>query len=310
MKVNKGFSLLEMSFVILISGLIMTAILNLIPILHRTSETSLNIKKLDYIENAFYAFIYKNKRLPIPADIQNTLVANTSTFAVEQDVDNIKKEEDNFYIGMLPVIDLGLSPNYAYDGFNNKIVYIVNKNCTKTNGLLECDKNNLLKINTNNTITENVIFAIISQGYNKNYSIRRGQSTQKTSNSSNEEKYNSYEFFNKRNNDKTIYSNLYTNMEFDDKVIFATKDFILNKLNMYDIGCKFNINDDNIINAISNKCSTTPAISFPNLSGIYYLDYRETKESDIYVDSENNYKCILECGSSEKINVYKININN
>ena len=56
-----GFSLLEMSVVVLISGMIMTAILNLIPVIYKTTKSAMDSKKMEIVENAFYAFVAKNK---------------------------------------------------------------------------------------------------------------------------------------------------------------------------------------------------------------------------------------------------------
>lgn len=296
-----GFSLLEMSIVILISGIIMTAVLNTIPIIYRTTKSLSNNKKLEKVEDAFYAFILKHKRLPIPANMEDKINTNTGTYGLEQNAENAKKvnSNENLYIGTLPSVDLGLSPEYVYDEYGNKFVYIVNANCTKTKGLLKCDSNSndLITMETNDITTKNIVFSIVAQGANKRYSYATNSSTQSTpKNTSRLELFNSYDFFK-----GTVYNKIYSSQNFDDTVIYGTKEFILTKLDMYDIGCVVNMNNASTINNILNACVGSPNFS---TTGEKFLDYREKYKSYEYEYNEKTYTCTIECGSYGQLNFY------
>ena len=245
-----GFSLLEMSVVVLISGMIMTAILNLIPVIYKTTKSAMDSKKMEIVENAFYAFVAKNKRLPRPANMEDKINTNTSSFGIEQE-DGMRKAgaNDSLYIGTLPAVTLGLSPEYVYDEFGNKFVYIVNINCTKTKGLLKCDTNSddLITMDTNGIKTKDIVFTIVAQGYNKKYSYAMNSSKQNTTSDYNKaEISNSYDFFT-----GTVYDKVYSSRNFDDTLIFGTNSFIMNKLSMYDIGCVINMNSTEISNNVT-----------------------------------------------------------
>lgn len=302
-----GFSLLEMSIVVLISGIIMTSILNVIPMVYKSTKLSLNTKKLEKVEDAFYAFIAKNKRLPRPANIEDKLSTDISTFGKEQsETNNIRKVDsnNNLYIGTLPAVDLGLSPEYVYDEFGSKLIYVVDEDCTKTRGLIECtnNDNNLIVMDTNGVRTKGIIFSIIAQGYNKKYSYATNSTKQSTTKYlSKAEMNNSYDFFN-----GIVYNRVYNNKSFDDTVIYGTKNFIMSKLNMYDIGCSVNMNNAEIVNSIAANCNGSPSFSE---NGIKSLNYRETVESLEYEFNSMNHICVIECGSYGKTNIYSYTYN-
>ena len=279
----------------------MTAILNLILIAYKASKLSLNNKKMEKIEDAFYSFVAKNKRLPKPANMEDKMSTDIDTFGLEQESNNIRKVDsnDNLYIGTLPAVDLGLSPEYVYDEFGNKLVYVVDANCTKSRGLVKCDTNdsNLIIMDTNGIKTKNIVFSIIAQGYNKKYSYAVNSSKQSTTKYfSKLEMSNSYDFFS-----GVIYNKVYSNKSFDDTIIYGTKDFIMSKLRMYDIGCSVDMNSIEISNNIANHCSSSTSFTE---NGEILLNYKETIESSEYEFNTKNHVCVIECGSYGKINIY------
>ena len=126
--------------------------------------------------------------------------ADIDTFGLEQESNNTRKVDfnDNLYIGTLPAVDLGLSPEYVYDEFGNKLVYVVDANCTKSRGLVKCDTNDsdLIIMDTNSIKTKNIVFFIIA-------------------------------------------------------ITYGTKDFIMNRLGMYDMGCLVDMNSTEISNNVT-----------------------------------------------------------
>lgn len=302
---KSGFTLLEMSMVIMIAGIMSTFMLDIFSVTSKVSKSKLNNQKIEDIEKAFYAFIIKNNRLPIPADITHKIDTNTNTFGREQSDTSIKKtgHNNNLYIGMLPAIDLDLSPEYAYDAYGNKLVYIVNSNCTNENGILKCDtsEDNLIKVNTNNTITNNVVFAIISNGLNRKYSYNINSSTQNIPKNGNlMEKCNSHDYFgNNGTCSNTIYNKIHNNKDFDDKIIFGSQNFIMAKLNMYDVGCISNIDATKILDNCNIEYDD---LTFPTINP--YIKYRQIIESEEYTIGLKKYKCVIECGPFGKISYY------
>ena len=133
-----GFSLLEMSVVVLISGMIMTAILNLIPVIYKTTKSATDSKKMEIVENAFYAFVAKNKRLPRPANMEDTTsdynkaeISNSYDFFTGTVYDKVYSSRNfddtlifgtnSFIMNKLGMYDIGCVINMNNTDVNNSI---------------------------------------------------------------------------------------------------------------------------------------------------------------------------------------------
>ena len=130
---RRAFTLLEMSIVILIIGIMVASILPAI-----TQQTAIEkakelTQKMDAIEDALEAFRIKNGRLPCPA--QPDLARNSDDFGVvaaaPPDVcaggtlSALQAGADGATYGILPVRTLGLDDDAAFDPWGRAFTYMV-----------------------------------------------------------------------------------------------------------------------------------------------------------------------------------------
>ncbi len=138
----KGFTLLEMSIVIILvsaiigsAGVIFTSLLKK----YQYKETQ---AKLDAIQQALYEYRVAFNTLPCPADV--TLAIGSTNFGVAAanigsctggvpaanftGSDGTAQEVRQ---GMVPTQSLHLSDDYAFDGWGRRIMYTVNKDLTQ-----------------------------------------------------------------------------------------------------------------------------------------------------------------------------------
>ncbi len=188
---KKAFSLLELSIVITIIAILVTGALSV-------SVNDINQKKIE-ITNARIQEIYKalgnylaiNKRLPCPASPQ--VAKSTSNYGTEVDCSNssptsaigIWRSESsaNIWYGMIPIRALGLSSDFAEDGFGSKFSFFIVKGFASNDSSTGFSTNHANTYDGNGTtnririhekfsstvreITNQAMFAIISHGPNK-----------------------------------------------------------------------------------------------------------------------------------------------
>lgn len=134
-KVNSGFSLLELSVVISITAIVVATTVNVIG--DRTAEDRNldTIGKLEYIARALQVYSTANTELPCPADITDTL--NDNNFGVADCATALESvDSGNVHGGMVPVTTLGLPTEYSFDEWGRRIVYVVDENMTNSSGWL------------------------------------------------------------------------------------------------------------------------------------------------------------------------------
>lgn len=207
---NRGSSLLELSIVLVIVGILISGSLLISASYVEQTRKDITAEKLAIIENALVIFLGQNNRLPCPASLGQKI--SNSTFGYEKIItsnspatcdtstNNINifsgdLNGDTQYMGAVPVRSLGLSDEYMFDGWNNRISYVVQRsfiNNTITNPA--CVSGDLAAYNhsdqyicfqgqasdpnlpnnnypaiidkNNNIITSNVVYILISHGPN------------------------------------------------------------------------------------------------------------------------------------------------
>ena len=141
----KGFSLLELSVVLLILGILIYMTLGVTTAQLEKVKIQATQDKLTKIQNALTIFYQINNRLPCPADGEAALTA--ATFGKEQpsatvtdgiynnvtcspsSTGLISDATPTVYIGVVPTRSLGLSDETMMDGWGDRITYVVSKNC-------------------------------------------------------------------------------------------------------------------------------------------------------------------------------------
>ncbi|MBU6140913.1 MAG: prepilin-type N-terminal cleavage/methylation domain-containing protein [Proteobacteria bacterium] len=127
-KKRTAYSLLELSIVItiisiLISGAMTAAVGNI-----ASAKTKVTKDRMKVIYNALGAFIATNGRLPCPANI--TLTKSNASYGLSAGNPGVCSGASSLVYGMVPAASLGLSKDIAEDGFESKIVYVVDKDFT------------------------------------------------------------------------------------------------------------------------------------------------------------------------------------
>ncbi len=130
---KKGFSLIELSIVFVVIGILMTGAITFVSGYtkgHQIKETKM---KLGAIEKELIVHVRKYGHLPCPAS--RTVALGTANFGMSPSACNIAPpagtadvNSGKVRIGMVPVKSLGLPQNYAFDGWGNRITYSAIRN--------------------------------------------------------------------------------------------------------------------------------------------------------------------------------------
>ncbi len=151
---KKGFSLLELSVVLAISGIMLSAVLVVSSAQVSVNNIQTTQDKLDRIQQAITVYYAANGFLPCPAG--GTYAATNSNFGKEQASPSSHAGANNslaltsavtcsnviysykgalglgtpeIYIGVVPTRTLGLPDSYMFDAWGNRLTYVVSSYC-------------------------------------------------------------------------------------------------------------------------------------------------------------------------------------
>lgn len=135
----KGFSLIELSIVLVIISILTSAVLstNIYTLNYPKQQTELNFLT---IRNALDNFVALNNRLPCPTN--PSLALDSPNYAMEAcECDLVHSNtttsaicpSGNYIGGGVPVSSLNLPTKFMYDGFGNKIFYAVTEGMVGAN---------------------------------------------------------------------------------------------------------------------------------------------------------------------------------
>jgi len=131
-KINKAFSIIELSVVILIIAIMSTTSMSLFSSRSEIEKIQSTKKKIELIYEATKTFVKINKRIPCPADpkLNESNIAfgtegdcNTTYYCDSDQGDDLP----DVCQGAVPVYALGLSNDMIKDDFNYKFSYIIIK---------------------------------------------------------------------------------------------------------------------------------------------------------------------------------------
>jgi prepilin-type N-terminal cleavage/methylation domain-containing protein len=133
-KENQGFTLLELTFVILISGLILGSLSAALLVYIQEANIKKTQSRLADVDKALQTFLSLNGRYPCAAPL--TAALNTATFGVEADPGNCAAAAGGtsqtagtagriVRIGALPVRTLNLPDDYEQDAWGNRFTFAV-----------------------------------------------------------------------------------------------------------------------------------------------------------------------------------------
>ncbi len=237
---KSGFSLIELSMVLAISGMLFSSGLIAYQSLLYSSQTKTAQENIDTIYKAIGNYLITNRKLPCPASL--ILPESDPTYGLSIGSDGacsgsgviISSVATNLAYGMVPVKTLGLSNQVAKDGFNTKLSYIVDLRFTavtnissvaSANGFEGSDPNaaNMIEVRelTNAStpaIITNGVMVILSHGLNKLGGFNASSSNQNSNPTSADELTN----VRTANFDKIFVASS-TDQLFDDTMIFKNK---------------------------------------------------------------------------------------
>ncbi len=136
---QRGFTLIEMSLVMVIVGLMVGGgLLALAPVIDKTRVNQTNAT-LDQVENALELFVIRNQRLPCPADGK---LANTDpNYGFELPAGGNVCSTTPLANAVIPWRTLGMQEAYSVDGWGNRLSYFTSGmfggfvSTTKNNGV-------------------------------------------------------------------------------------------------------------------------------------------------------------------------------
>lgn len=204
---KSAFSLIELSIVVIILGLMIGGIMAaMTQEARRTKQAALKMK-MEAIDQALSAFVKKNGRLPCPAD--GTYLVTVANFGVaaatpcttgatyngsgNRTADSTPPTA-NFFIsntagGVVPVRSLGLPDEYAFDPWGGRFTYAVDSRFTATSAFTtysQVDTTGAIRVNDNagNARLTNAIAIVLSHGENGHGAFQLS-GTRKTAGSTN-----------------------------------------------------------------------------------------------------------------------------
>jgi prepilin-type N-terminal cleavage/methylation domain-containing protein len=123
---ENGFSMIEMSMVLAIIGLLMGGgLLAITPVLERNKRTQ-TFQSLDKIEEALTLYVIRNNRLPCPAN--GALAATDANYGAALGGGAAACTALTAGFGIVPWKTVGIERAIAVDGWGNQISYAVSAN--------------------------------------------------------------------------------------------------------------------------------------------------------------------------------------
>lgn len=182
---KRGFTLIELSVVLIIVGLLAAIGVAASKSIIDTARQSATQNRMDAIERSLFAFWKKNGRMPCPASL--VLAASHANYGIEATSSSTctggaiaanYTSATNLYKaveGGVPVVTLGLPKDYVYDGWGKKIAYavtppfaqpMVNGRILPKSGTCYTDNGITIKDAAGAVRSDSAVYALISLGKN------------------------------------------------------------------------------------------------------------------------------------------------
>ena len=242
---KKAYSLLELSIVIAISAILVSAGLAIATGYANSAKVQLTKDRMDIVYEALGNFLVLNNRLPCPASILEVKSTSSSYgdsigsegvcsgSGVYSSTTNI-----NLVYGMVPVRALGLENDQAEDAFKNKIAYIIDRRFTKATVVPDAGNDSFGTATPTSIITvrevasgvtqidtSDAIFVLVSHGSNQSSAFGVNMSSQRARSSDSNEMGNDLD--GSDNFDAIIIAEDTDSDIFDDIILYKTRNDIV-----------------------------------------------------------------------------------
>jgi len=296
---NKGFTLLEISIVLAIMGILMVGFLQGNLALLKKNRITGTKKKMAVIEKALMNHLLLNGNLPCPAGL--TVLEGNASFGVEETTcaGTGIFTSGNFIGGAIPTATLNLNNEMMRDEWGNRFSYVVNINYTGagTGFRLQNPTANAITVYTegvSNAITTKAVYSIVSHGENGlgAYGYTSGVQgstagilTEETANLAGANGFNTTNVY-------TLYDE-----NFDDIVRYKTKNQLIIDLDWEDVGCYIDSTIRNTNEPDSTCYDSATAPSSP-------LDYNREYEWAFNNPASTTECCIAKCYKYGRVGFY------
>lgn len=308
MKKDSGFSLIELSVVMLIIGLLLvTSFEGSKYFLIQNNIKATNVK-LNAIQRAIEIYVRRTGHLPCPAPLAKTSgssnVENCNTLSNNGN-DGIYKK-DQILVGGVPYRDLDLTADLSHDAWGGKFVYSIYVPAGKNIRELQ-DNDDYLEIyenakdeNKNNLITNNAVYSLVSAGRNKYGAFDFNTNTQLDWG----RMKGKVEQKNGPDNDKKVIIYFSDQTKGDDIVRYKTKTQLIVDTELEDLNCCIN---NDIIDGLRDSLGITETITFKGNESFGTTKCNMLYNAEINGTSSSGSKYKLKCFKYGRLGILKIN---
>lgn len=294
MKKNfKGFTMIELSIVIIIIGLLFVGSFEAGKHFMIQNNIKATIIKLNTIQNALDIYVIENGKLPCPAGLKLNNGDSVSSCSATNTTTGIYVTSGSGVVsGAVPYEELNLTSDVSHDSWNGKIIYSVSIEATNNIRRMNNLSYSGIRIYDNGTtklITDRALYSLVSNGKNKFGAFDFKSNSKLSTNGIST--YESRNVGDTYTNENVYFSDYKTN---DDILKYKTRMQIVNDTNLEDINCMV---DSTIISKLltSNGISDSPVFSIPSGN---YLEHNEEIES-----TSKKYK--VKCFKFGRLGIFK-----
>ncbi len=166
-KDHKGFTLIELSIVMIIAGVLLTLLGGALTSFFKQSRINQTETRMAAIETAMDNFLSLNNRLPCPAsptaapgaaafNVEVTTTNCNSNATISGAISVVGRSASRVRIGTVPVRSLNLPDEFAVDGWGNRFTYAVTQ-VLATNGLYNNTLGSIAITDSANNLGQQVI---------------------------------------------------------------------------------------------------------------------------------------------------------
>lgn len=301
MKKDSGFSLIELSVVLLIIGLLLiTSFEGSKYFLIQNHIKATNVK-LNAIQRAIEIYVRRTGHLPCPAPLKST---SGNSDCSSGGTKGIFGSSETILVGGVPYRDLDLTADLSHDSWGGKFVYSVYAPASKSMKNLNDDATDYLEINENsvdNVVTENAVYSLVSMGRNK-YGAYEFNTNNKLSSSkaSTEERKNLAD-----DDDVKVVVYFSDQTKGDDIVRYKTKTQLIVDTELEDLNCCIS---NTIINNLKNSLGITEKIILEGDESFDTTECNMLYNAEINGTGENSAtKYKLKCFKYGRLGILKVN---